>query len=146
MQIVEHLSECVMFAFLLVCAGFDMKEKQIPTALIAGGFAAAFGRKAWQVWKGTAMLGDAGYSLLPGTLFLLLSFLTREKVGYGDGLLLLVLGLFVGFRSCLIDVCIGLICASAFALILIVFRKAQRNSEIPFVPFLAIGMGVGFFV
>lgn len=136
----------IVFAFLLVCAVFDIRERQIPTVLIAGGFATACGAKAWQIGSGAVTIGEACGSLLPGILFLLLSFLTREKVGYGDGLLLLVLGLCVGFRSCLIDVCIGLIGASIFALGLLVFRKAQRNSEIPFIPFLVMGMGVGFFV
>lgn len=118
----------------------------MPLILVVVGVVTAFGASLYQIGNGTISIFEAGLSLLPGVFLLLISFCTREKVGYGDGLILLAIGLFTGFYQCFLIVCISLIISSVFGLLLLVFRKADKNSEIPFVPFLVIGMGVGFFV
>ena len=81
-------------------------------------------------------------SLIPGIGFFLLSFLTREKVGYGDGWVLLMIGLFSGFSRCFMILLIGLLLESMVAIILLALKKIQRDREIPFSPFLLLGMGV----
>ena len=84
----------------------------------------------------------AALSLLPGLGFFLLSFLTREKVGYGDGWVLLMIGLFLGVYRCFLILLIGLMSESVVAIVLLTLGKINRDREIPFVPFLLLGMGV----
>ena len=79
---------------------------------------------------------------MPGVFFLILSFVTREKVGYGDGWMLLMIGLFAGYEDCFVILMLGLVLESVTALVLLVFRKIRREDEIPFAPFLLAGMGV----
>lgn len=84
----------------------------------------------------------AAFSLIPGAGFLLLSFFTREKVGYGDGWVLLMIGLFLGAYRCFLVLLAGLLAESVAAIVLLALRKIQRDREIPFSPFLLLGMGV----
>lgn len=146
MQIVNVLMEVILFILLCICSGFDIRKKEIPLVILIAGILTGLGIELFQICKGLTSIAGAGTSLLPGAFFILLSFCTGEKVGYGDGLLLIMSGLFLGFSKCFLVLCISLVLASAFALVLLVFRKAGRDSRLPLVPFIAVGMGVSFFV
>lgn len=140
------LMEVIIFVLLCICSVFDIRKKEIPLIILSAGFFAALGIDIWHIWKESASVAEMAASVLPGVFFLLIGFCTGEKIGYGDGLLLIVMGLFLGFGRCFLVVCISLVFSSAFALVLLVFCKAGRNSRLPLVPFLTIGMGVSFFV
>ena len=146
MQIEGKIMEGIVLGFLCICAVFDVRRKEIPVILIWIGFIAAFFANVWGVMNGTVSFIEIGLCLVPGIFFSLIGLCTRENVGFGDGLILLVMGLFIGFYRCFFVLCISLIFSSVFALILLLLRRAGKESRIPFAPFLAIGMGVGLFV
>lgn len=146
MQIGNIFMEVILFTLLCICSVFDIRKKEIPLIILIAGILTGVGIELWQMYRGMTDIAEAGMSLLPGAFFILLSFCTGEKVGYGDGLLLIMSGLFLGFSKCFLVLCISLVLASAFALILLVFRKAGRDSRLPLVPFITVGMGVSFFV
>lgn len=133
--------EIFLFFFLAVCAVFDGLKKQIPLAVVWLGMLTAICLRVGGV-MGEASLFSVALSLVPGAAFFLLGFVTREKVGYGDGWVLLMIGLFLDFPCCLLILLAGLLIESVAALVLLVFRKIQRDKEIPFCPFLLLGMGV----
>ena len=133
--------EILLFLFLAVCAVFDGLRKQIPLAVVWLGMLTAICLRL------TGIMGEEGVtaallSLIPGAGFFLLSFLTREKVGYGDGWVLLMIGLFSGFSRCFLILLIGLLLESMVAVVLLLLKKVKRDKEIPFSPFLRLGMGV----
>ncbi len=133
------------FVFLGICSVFDCVKKEIPLALIWIGILTAV------LLRMKGAMGDTQWlplvlSVMPGLCFFLLSFLTGEKVGYGDGWLLIMIGLFVGFESCFLILLLGLIAESAVVLALMSLKKIQRDGEVPFAPFLLIGMGVVLWV
>lgn len=146
MQIEGMLMEIIAFGFLCICAVFDIRRKEIPTVLIGIGFAGAFFINVWGIISGTISFIEIGLCLLPGIFFSLTSFCTKEKVGFGDGLMLLIAGLLIGFYRCFFVLCISLIFSSFFSLVLLLLRRVGKESRIPFAPFLVIGMGVGLFV
>ncbi|MDE6748759.1 MAG: prepilin peptidase [Lachnospiraceae bacterium] len=146
MQIDNIITEALVCVLLCICSIFDIRKKELPLLILITGFLTALGIEMWHICKGLETVSGIAESLLPGMFFLLLGFCTREKVGYGDGLMLIILGLFLGFFRCFLILCVGLIFSSVFALILLIFRKAGRNSRLPLIPFLTIGMGVSFFV
>lgn len=133
--------EFVLFLFLAVCAVFDGLYKQIPLAVVWLGMLAAV---CFQIFGGMGVAKQfaMAVSLLPGMGFFLLGFLSKERVGYGDGWVLLMIGLFLGIYRCFLILLVGLLAESAVAIVLLAFRKIKRNSEIPFLPFLFLGMGV----
>ena len=133
--------EITQFLFLAGCAVFDGLRKQIPLVVVWLGMLAAVSLRLTGV-MGEEGMTAAALSLIPGAGFFLLSFLTREKVGYGDGWVLLMIGLFSGFSRCFLILLIGLLLESTAAVILLALNKIQRDKEIPFSPFLLLGMGV----
>ena len=133
--------EILLFLFLAVCAVFDGLRRQIPLAVVWLGMLTAACLRINGIMGEESVIA-ALLSLIPGTGFFLLSFLTREKVGYGDGWVLLMIGLFSGFFQCFLILLVGLLLESTVAVILLALKKIQRDKEIPFSPFLLLGMGV----
>lgn len=133
--------EFVLFLFLAVCAVFDGLYKQIPLVVVWLGMFAAVCLQIYGA-MGEISMFTVAVSLLPGAGFFLLSFFSREKVGYGDGWVLLMIGLFLGVYQCFLILLVGLLAESAVAIVLLAFRKVQRDREIPFSPFLLLGLGV----
>ena len=85
-------------------------------------------------------------SILVGAAVLLLSALSREAVGYGDGLILMGIGLFLGWRVALYSLTIGILLSSPVSLIYMAKNKHKGpdvKKEIPFVPFLLMGLILG---
>lgn len=81
---------------------------------------------------------DTGKSLVPGSLLLMIAFLTR-KVGVADGIVLLCIGLQEGYQNCMLIATVGLAVSSFISAILLVMKKVNHNTEIPFLPFLSFG-------
>ncbi len=71
-------------------------------------------------------------SILPGALLLLLARLTEEKVGYGDGIMLLMLGCWSGASAAAISFLLALFYAA-------ILSVASGKKEVPFIPYLAAG-------
>lgn len=71
-----------------------------------------------------------------GILLLLFSYVTREQIGYGDGFLVLVLGMWMDM---------GQLCNMLFIAAIISFLTAVclKKRELPFVPFLTVGYIIG---
>ncbi len=146
MPIKQNIAIGIAFIIVCICAVNDVKKKEIPLPGIVLGSIVGLGIDLWQIANGNLSFAETGLAVLPGCFLLLISFITGESIGYGDGLLLAVIGLFTGFNRCMIILCISLALISISSLALLCMQKVTRNSRLPFVPFLALGMGVGFFV
>lgn len=132
----------ISFIFMIICAVKDIKSKTIPVWMIVlFGIIAILYSGFW----GNRGLLPTLYSLIPGAFLLTLSLCTRESIGYGDGLLMLPLGMLVGLSVCVRTVVWGMVMSGVCALILLVCRKAKGKTQIPFIPFLTMGLGVVFF-
>ena len=77
--------------------------------------------------------------LMPGCVLLLLSAITKESIGFGDGVVVMTLGLWIGGWFTMLVVCIGMLFAGIYGGICLI-RK--RKEPIAFVPFLLLGMEV----
>lgn len=76
------------------------------------------------------------WGIIIGVFALLFARISRQTLGYGDGLVLCNLGITLGFASCLRVLFLGLCLGGIWALLLIIGRKVNRRSTLPFVPFL----------
>lgn len=127
----------------LLTAGciFDVRSKKIPLIVLgAGGIWSVAGLIIKAVETGISqMLLFAISAILPGVVLLVLSFLTEKKIGYGDGIILMILGCMEGARMAFLVFCIGLFLQSLLAVGLLIVKKADKQSCIPFVPFLLAG-------
>lgn len=126
-----------------VCLGYfsveDIRKRELsglPLAL-AGiiGIGLSIGEGTCQNWQ--ALL-----RLLPGLVCLGLGWITREGIGYGDGLLILCLGCFLSLPQ-LLSVCFSaLTLAGAAAIFLLLVLSKGKKTQIPFAPFLLAGYGI----
>ena len=133
--------DILLFVFLGTCAVCDGIQREIPLVAVWLGMAVAIvlhiqGLGGNQTWQAVVL------SAIPGVIFWILSFITGEKVGYGDGWVLIMIGLFLGLWKCFVILIIGLILSSLMFLILLAVKRVSRNYQLPFVPFLLLGMGV----
>lgn len=119
----------------------DGMKREIPIVVVWLGIVAAVILRL----QGTIDGGNwymAVLSVIPGAMFWMLSFVTREKVGYGDGWMLVMIGLFAGLWRCFLILLIGLVSESAAVLVLLAVQRISGDRRVPFAPFLLFGMGV----
>ena len=120
--------------FILISTIFDIKRKEIPIILLvifgiaSIVLAAKVENQNWQL---------VIYSLIPGAAMLALSLCTSESIGYGDGFVVLVLGVLLGISKCLSCVFLGFFLSSVYSLFLLVLKKVNGKSRFPYMPFLA---------
>lgn len=124
---------------LLAAGGiFDVKSKKIPFVVLgAGGIWSVIGLvfKAAETGIPQTLLFILT-GIVPGAILVVLSFLTEKKIGYGDGIVLMILGCMEGAGTAFLVFCTGLFLQSLFAVGLLIAKKADKQSCIPFVPFL----------
>lgn len=130
------IQEGVLFGFLTVCSLQDMKEKKVKIKVL---FLFAVLGLVIHLATFQQSLPEMLGGMLVGGFVLLLSVLTRESIGKGDGLLLMVTGLYLGLKQNVQLLFWGVFFAGIFALFLLVFGKKRRKDDIPFVPFLFVG-------
>ena len=121
--------------YLLAVSIFDIKEKAIPVLfLVVGGILAGMGAVY------SVIGGEVGWyfplvGMIPGAALLVIAKIT-EKMGYGDGIVLLMIGGMNGYRGSLLVLCMGSFFASIFCVVLLAVRKVKKHNRIPYVPFL----------
>ena len=131
--------EIILFLLLTLCAVWDGIKKEIPLLVVWLGITAAVIMHAARIIGGTWL--SVGISVLPAAIFWIISLITREKIGYGDGWVLLMIGLFVGFMKCVLILMAALVFESIILLVMLVLGKIHKDEEVAFVPFLLLGLG-----
>lgn len=126
---------------LFILSVWDIKKQKIPIGiLVAAGLAAVIFRIIFTVTE-IAEFSFIGMMIafIPGSIFLVLSFATREQIGYGDGIVLCMIGILCSFRKVMMILGIGLCLSSVVSMVLLILRKGDRYTTLPFLPFLWIG-------
>ena len=131
------MGETILTAgWLLTASVLDFRRRRIPVWLLALGGAAVIPavlfecaglpEEWWAVCRGC----------IPGILLLGMALVTR-KAGVADGVAMLYMGLLLK-EKCLAVFAFSLLLISLYSGILLVFRKAGRNTELPYLPFLTV--------
>ena len=134
------LSAGICFVFLAVCALEDMRTRTVPVLWLAAGAASGIIMDVWLLVKEEIQLVAIPLSLLPGMFLLLTAWLTCQKVGYGDGLCFLVVGLLLGSGSTVLVLLFSLLFASIAGIFLLLARKSTWKATLPFLPFVVAGL------
>ncbi len=74
-----------------------------------------------------------------GVIIMLISLVTKEKIGMGDGVVIGILGASLGGGVTFQILLLALFLSGLFALIMIWLGKYSWKSTLPFIPFLAAG-------
>lgn len=128
------MKEIIVGIWLVVLGYIDGKQKEIPMWFTLLGGVVGIG---FCIGEGRAIESIA-LSCLPGLLALVFSRLTREVMGYGDGIVVGILGLFWPVRQLLSIGMSAFALAGLVALVLLVVFQKKGNYRIPFLPFLCL--------
>ncbi|MBO4981161.1 MAG: hypothetical protein J6C84_04610 [Lachnospiraceae bacterium] len=131
--------EIIGLLYVAVLGAMDIREKKVPVwLLILGAMETIMVRLAegfmdgWQKNTGSILWG-----MLPGLFLLAMAYLTK-KAGYGDGVVLCLLGIRCGYRFCLAIFCMSLLLLSLTCMVLLLLKRVRRNTRIPYLPFLTV--------
>ena len=135
----EQTGYSLALLFLGILAGYDIRWKRIPVlwTVIAGIVAVIYYIAGNENGAGKAVI-----CILPGILLLILAFLTKEQIGFGDGITALVIGLFLGGDLCMLVISLGIMMTGVFSL----YRLIRGSREpVPLIPFFLAAMEVILF-
>ena len=116
----------------------DIRGKTISRGFIKVGIVIGIIHLGWEMYLHTFSGSEWMWSLVPGITFLLIAKLSGEKIGYGDGIVFLILG------SCMkpVDVwClwqISLLLDTIYSLFMLIIKKLNLHSKVAFLPFVWI--------
>lgn len=130
------VSNIVCFGLLIVLSIIDIRYRKVPREMLIIGSAIAVTYQL--VMRETdirMLLGGMGI----GIIFLLVSKVTEEGIGYGDSWGILCMGMYLGLWK-LIEVLAGTFFLLLFAAILVLsVKRMSGNCGLPFFPFLLGG-------
>ena len=126
----------ILFAlYLCVLTVMDIRRKRLNLAFLLSGFLlVAAGIFAARQIHPLLLLTGGGV----GLVFFVTSKVTGEAFGYGDSLLILIMGSFLGFWDILSLLTAAFLLAAVFSAVMLAGRKFSRKTAFPFVPFRAI--------
>lgn len=136
----DQITSCGALLFLAMLTPEDIREKQVSfkTIMIFGLLALV----CRIVAEREQAMGEMICDLIPGMFLLVLSVVSKESIGLGDGMAVAVLGLWIGGIKAFLTLCIAWTLAGVFAAM---HLMRKRKEPIPFIPFLLLGMEVLIF-
>lgn len=141
-EVISLIFKVLALAIMLVAAALDIREKKIPLSIPAIQMTLSL---LYFLYLWNKKMDDPRglvLSLIPGALLLAISYLTKQGVGLGDGLMVLSLGPLFGIADMVLVATIAFTLSAIVGSVLLILRKAGRKSVMAFMPFLTVGVGV----
>lgn len=122
------------------CLDYKFKEIPLWLSLLGGGVGVVFSIMEHREWTSLFV------ACVPGVISLMFSWLTKEVIGYGDGIVFVVMGTYMPLSQLLSIGMIAFGLAGIVAFILLVVYRKNGKEEIPFIPFLAVAYGIEYVI
>lgn len=119
-----------------VHAVMDVQKKRVNLLLMGICLAAGV---IWQVFGQKTDVGEILLSCLPGALLLAMAYLTEQKIGYGDGWIVVTAGVWTGTWDVFLILTGGMLVCAVCSGVLLALKKVRREDSLPFIPFLFVG-------
>lgn len=142
-----NISRIVFAAYLFLLAFMDIHGRKLHLGILLTGIPLAVISRV--------VLGNIPAALVisgaaAGALFMIISRVTEEAFGYGDSILIMIMGIFLGIWDLLLMLVTAFFLAAVFSTVMLAGRYYTRKSSFPFVPFLTAayigGMLIGGYV
>lgn len=117
---------------------YDKRSLTLPGWLLGLGILLGLLCGIYRIINGQLVYQQWIMACLPGVLWIILSFATREQMGYGDGVVLLVLGSMTDTGATFSLLLVGLVVSCIYGIVVMVTGKGNRKTAIPFVPMLLL--------
>lgn len=129
------ISDTVLLILFTITAYQDWKEQNICLYMpIAAGVVGLILHLLF--WERTMI--DLLLGVVIGVGVLLIAWVSRECVGAGDGIMLMISGIYLGFWGNLELLLTALLLVGIAALFLIVVKRKGKNYRVPFLPFVLV--------
>lgn len=134
-----NIYQYTITSIMLIHSITDIKYKKVRFELTLVGLIIGILFIILEIGKGILPYEKAG-GILFGIGCLIWGKITNEAIGYGDGMILCMLGLFYHTEQIFIVIFWASLFAVMMALFLMITFQKNRKYEMPFVPFLTLGM------
>lgn len=124
---------------LLITAYEDWKKREVNVWLLLVFGALGILRLLLPKPGSPAALISAFGGAAIGAVVMGVSRLTRGAIGMGDGMLLVVTGIYIGFWDNMSIFLAGSFFAALLSIMLLLMKKATKKTSCPFIPFLLLG-------
>ena len=143
MDQIKNLRFAFVLIVLVIEAVTDFKKKEVnivfPVLLAAAAAVMSFFTKDISLINAIIGTGE-------GLLLILISLLTKGEIGMGDGILLAACGLMLGGRDNLIMFFFACLSSAIVSALIMIIKKADKKTKIPFVPFMIPGFLIMVFL
>lgn len=136
---VERVALCAELLFLAELSAEDVREKKVSVYKVLVFTILAL---IYRAFTNQLFWMEMIINLVPGGMMILLAILTKEGIGYGDGMTVMVLGLWTNVWFTTGVLCVAILLSGIFGSICLIVTKRE---VIPFVPFLLVGLEVMLF-
>ncbi len=124
---------------LLTGTYFDIRKKELPVVwLFVCGIIAAAGC-ILRLCKGEVYWQTLIMTIMPGIFLVFLSFASGRKLGAGDGIIFMMIGMISSLQRVLFVLMSSLLLTSIYSICLLAAGKGKKNQTIPYVPFITAG-------
>lgn len=132
----EGISNAICMGILIYLSVEDVRKRKIPLVILMVGGCMAF---TYQLMWGMEDIWETAAGAGIGLCFLVVGWLTGEKIGYGDGIAIMMLGIYLGIWK-LLEILAGAFFLLAMAgMICLTGKRFSRKQTLPFCPFLTAG-------
>ncbi len=140
----EQVITAIVLLFLGIEAMVDYKKRTVSLWFCMGALLVAL---AFNLVSGRMGIAQMSAGCVTGALILLMSFISKQKIGCGDGVVLAVIGMWLGGFVSFMTLVIGSTAAAAVLSVLLITGRVKKGQQTAFVPFLLAGfVGVIAFV
>lgn len=131
----REIIRVILLCYLLAASVRDIRTRKVSAK---AALAVALPTAVWHLFaQGKNFAWAAG--LLPGIVLIAISGISRQAIGLGDGWVVAVIGLCLGFHGAADILMMALFLSFPVALYYLVCKKAGRKKALPFVPCLCAG-------
>ncbi len=132
------LSYLAVVVLLTAAAIIDIKERRIPDKLVSAGAAIGLIFSLFDPTGGflDRLIGGA----TAGLVLLLIYYITKGGLGLGDVKLFGCAGIYLGLESTVSAMLIAAVTSGLFGLVLICINRDNKKRELPFAPFILVGV------
>ena len=136
MKVLQIISKIFILLFLFIAAFIDYRKKEIPIYLPIVGFVPTL---VLSLVSKMPTLLEIVLGCAIGGLALLMAKLSKQAIGYGDGMILICTGAALGVEKNLILVALSLIIAACTCALLMILKRKKKKDEVAFIPFILGG-------
>lgn len=132
------MSKKLIHFYLLLGAYQDGKTKKIKNWYLWIGGILGLICKIADILQTNFLIYEWIFSLIPGIGLLICSKAGKERIGSGDGWILLILGSCYSQLQIWPVFCLSMMLVMVTALILLLGKRVKKETQIPYLPFLCL--------